>query len=361
MPTNYCNMNCVYCFNSKRKCKEHITISQEMIQKIFSTTIPYYKKVKFIWHGGEPTSVGVDFYRNVVDMQKMINKYNTVIENSIQTNLTLLDLEFVTFLLNNNFHIGSSFDGVKNELTRHNSEKILAGRELVIENGGKVGFICVVQSKNVDHLIDDYEWFKKKKINYTLNMYISKQSDNSDPLYVSPYKYAYSICELFDHWVNDIDCNINISLFEEYIDYFLFGEKHLCCYNSCLGKHIGIQPDGFIFNCNREFSMEYCYGNIMDYTDIHECFESEGFLRSVDKAYIRREYCKDNCPIFGFCAGGCNHCADIGGDYSKTNDNICIITRIIYEHIEKRMKELITGDLKNLKINRRVYNKLIQL
>lgn len=340
MPTDYCNMNCVYCFNGRRTAKEKNVMSTDTLRKIFLSVIPYYHHVRFIWHGGEPTSVEIDFYRNAIKMQNEINQYDTVIENSIQTNLTLADEEMIRFFLEHDFHIGSSFDGTANDLTRHNSEKILAGRERVIRCGGRVGFICVVQSKNVDRLIEDYEWFKSKGINYTLNTYLASPPFEKDNLFVPAPKQISAICDLYDYWSKDQDCNIHISFFDEFIDHILFGKKSLCCYNSCLGKHIGVRYDGAIFNCNRDFSEEFCYGNIHDYDDVHECFESDGFKKSVACAYQRRKHCMANCDVYDFCEGGCNSCSVTYGDMSKPNDYYCEITKAVYHHIKNSLNDL---------------------
>lgn len=340
MPTDYCNMNCVYCFNSRKTNLEKKTMSYDTLQKIFSSTIPYYDEVKYIWHGGEPVSMGLEFYKKTIEFQKEINTNGTKISNSIQSNLTLLNDEYVQFFLTNGFKFGSSFDGIKNELTRHNTEKILSGRNIIIKNGGTVGFICVVQSQNIDYLIEDYIWFKNNNINYTLNQYMTPTPCN-DALYVSPESYVKRICELFDYWANDKNCNISISYFEDFVEFFLFGKKKLCCYNSCMGKHVGIHYDGGIYNCNRDFPNEYSYGNIHDFNDIHECFETKGFQLMLKKAINRRNHCKENCEIYDFCTGGCNSTAYIGGNIERGNDYVCETTIKIYRYIENALSNFL--------------------
>ncbi len=340
MPTDYCNMNCIYCFNSRRT-KEKKVISLDTVKKIFSATIPFYERIRFVWHGGEPLSMGLDFYKAAVRMQKEMNINGADIENSIQSNLTLLTDEYVKFFIEEKFNLGGSFDGTHNELTRHNSQGILRGRETAQKQGLRVGFICVVQSKNIDCLIDDYNWFKSKGINYTLNQYLSASSGEQDELFVPAQKYIHRICELFDYWVQDHSCNIQISYFNELVTYMLFKDKSLCCYNSCMGKHVGIHHNGDIYNCNRDFSEEYCYGNIYDYEDIRECFSSKGFNAMLKKAVKRRYSCKESCEIYDFCSGGCNNCSSICGDIAECNEYVCETTKGIYKHIEKRLEDLV--------------------
>jgi len=341
MPTDYCNMDCVYCFNSRKQHKKDRTMSLETLQRLFQITIPFYEEISFIWHGGEPTSMGLDFFKKAVEMQEKANVNQAKINNSIQSNLSLLNEEMVEFFLENKFRIGGSFDGTKNELTRHNTEKILNGRQLVISKGGRVGFICVVQSKNVDCLIEDYEWFKRNKINYTINPYLTSVTDGTDDLFVPSKHYIQRVCEFFDYWSYDSGCNIKISYFEDFVKYILYKEKDLCCYNSCLGKHIGVHYNGAIYNCNRDFPKSFSFGNIYDYTDIRQCFNSQGFEKLLEKAVERRYNCKSSCEIYGFCEGGCNSTALASGDIAKANSYSCEVLISVYKFIENRLKDLV--------------------
>ncbi len=67
-------------------------------------------EVAFTWQGGEPTLLGLDFYRRAVALQA---KYGAGrrISNSFQTNGVLLDDEWCTFFRQHHFLIGLSLDG----------------------------------------------------------------------------------------------------------------------------------------------------------------------------------------------------------------------------------------------------------
>lgn len=339
MPTDFCNMNCVYCFNGRKTCEEKNIMSDSTLEKIFEITIPFYSEVAFIWHGGEPLSLGKAFYEKAIALQRKINKNNIPINNTIQTNLTLLDEEFADFLVKNNFHIGSSYDGITNDKTRHNTAQIMKGHEILKKSGGRNGFICVVQKENIDCLIEDYEWFKSHKINYNLNQYLTSEAEN-DELWVPAGEYIQKMCAFFDYWMLDTDCNIKVSYFERFLQYILLKEKELCCYNSCMGKHIGVHYDGRIFGCNRDFPEELCFGNVHEYTDIRQCFESQGFNRLLDKAIKRRNKCKENCELYDFCVGGCNSVALAGGNIELQNEYVCDTLKGVYHYIEKRVQEI---------------------
>ena len=339
MPTDSCNMNCVYCFNSRRTASAGKRMSDKIMEHTFKCVLPYYKKVRFIWHGGEPLLMGQRFYERVVDLQRQINANGTEIENSVQTNLTLLNNETARFLCDNKFHVGSSFDGFSaNDCTRGNSQKILDGFETLKRAGGHNGFICVVQSRNIDHLIDDYEEFKRRGINYTLNPYLTSPPYDQDPLFVPAEECVTKLCAFFDYWMFDTTCNIRIGYFKQFLDFILFGFKELCVYTSCLGKHIGVQWDGTLYACNRDFPEKYCFGNVLEYKDIRDCFESEGFKNLLAEAIRRREMCKQNCGIYPFCAGGCNSTALAGGSIGQPNEYACKTLSGVYSYISEQIK-----------------------
>ena len=206
IPTNYCNMNCLYCFNSR--CTDHKDImSRDVLKKIYDITLPRFESVNFLWHGGEPLAAGKEFYEYAFELQENYKELPVRIRNSIQTNLTLMSEEMASFLIDHNVYLGSSFDGINsNERTRHNTDQILRGYEIYSKQGGRAGFIYVVQSYNINDLIDDYEWFKSKGINYTIHQYMAPYKEN-DILYVPPERYAEKVCQLFDTWFFDRNCN----------------------------------------------------------------------------------------------------------------------------------------------------------
>lgn len=175
LPADLCNMNCVYCFHKDFHTSKAF-MDLGTLENLMKITLPYYERVSFIWHGGEPLAMGLDFYKEVIRLQNKYKQDKARITNRMQTNLTLLDRETAEYLVVNGFGIGSSFDGVQNDETRGNSEEILAGRDLLLGCGGKCGVISVVSGINVNTLIESYEFCKARGLDYTLNMYIKTEN-----------------------------------------------------------------------------------------------------------------------------------------------------------------------------------------
>lgn len=355
MPTDSCNMNCIYCFNqSNHKKRKKMDI--ETLKKSYQIIFKSFSDVTLVWHGGEPLSVGIDFFRSAIGLQKIYNDIK--ISNRIQTNLTLLNDEWIEFFKINNFGLGSSFDGTKNESTRGYTNIIMSNSDLLYKRGIKHSFIMVVSNYNIDTLIDSYNFFKEHKKSYTINMYLPSERGDKYNLKLNPEYTIRKICEFFDYWLYDTDANICIRYFDMFINFILLKKKNVCNFTSCLGRWIGIKYNGEIVPCNRYFPKEYSFGNVWDYESINEAFESQGFIKLLSQAVERREKCKE-CEVFNMCAGGCNNVALIEGGISENGGDSCKILIGVYRHIDKKLSEL-KSQINDAKVNSYVKEKLKQ-
>lgn len=320
IPTDYCNMRCKYCFFDKEPRFDN-RMSDDILNHLMEITIPYYEKVNFVWHGGEPLSMGLDFFKKVVELQNRYKKsLNVKISNSIQSNFTLLTQEMIDYFHDNSFTISTSFDGINNELTRGCSKKIMNAIENCYDSGYRCGTIMIASNLNINTFIESYHFFKQRNMGFKINPYLGTNSE----LKLNFIVFAEKLIELFDYWAFDEDTNINITSFIEVVEYVLNGKKFFCTHTSCLGRWASVYYDGTIKPCNRYFPDEYSYGNINEYEKFGDAFNSNGFRKIITKAIERREKCK-NCEIFDFCCGGCNYVAltenggieNNAGDYCK--------------------------------------------
>ena len=67
--------------------------------------------INFSWHGGEPTAMGLDYFRKIVALERRHQPRDRQIRNGIQTNGTLLDEDWCRFLAAEGFGVGLSLDG----------------------------------------------------------------------------------------------------------------------------------------------------------------------------------------------------------------------------------------------------------
>ena len=168
-----CNLDCDYCYylekaNLYTEKKNHV-MSEELLEKfikeyIESQTMP---QVLFTWHGGETLMRPLSFYKKAVELQK---KYagGRQIDNSIQTNGTLLTDDWCRFFKENNFLVGISIDGPqefhdeyrRDKMGRPSFHKVMRGMELLNKHGVEYNCMAVVNDYNADFPLEFYRFFK---------------------------------------------------------------------------------------------------------------------------------------------------------------------------------------------------------
>ncbi|MEM2173962.1 MAG: radical SAM protein, partial [Candidatus Pacearchaeota archaeon] len=174
-PTNFCNLNCKYCYTNgnNKKFMERETI-ENMIKKFALLKENYGVNTHFLWHGGEPLLAGLDFYKEVISLQKRYYPNMKGVSNSIQTNLVCLNEQFLNFLISNKIDIGFSLDGPKeiNDANRifKNGEgtfdKIMENVALMKRKNLKLRAIAVLTKKSIDKVEELYCFFKENGISF---------------------------------------------------------------------------------------------------------------------------------------------------------------------------------------------------
>lgn len=331
-PTNRCQLSCKYCsnyFNMKHASVKDMSekVLERTLSEIAKYTEKYHQKARLVWHGGEPLLMGLKFYEKVVKLEKDLfgesSLKNRIITNGIQTNLLLLDEEYLAFFVENNFNISFSLDGPKwlNDLQRVNIndigtyDEIMKKIQLLRKGYENLYAISVVTRNSIGHSSELYNFFKTQKISVRFNplLMIGKAERNSY-LYISPEEYTDFLMELFDIYFHEQDTSFRVEPLYEIIGnlYELknYGRASVfsCIFSDkCYDSILTIEPNGDVYLCNHFSDNEkYKYGNIVE-----ESLES--LLQSNSKKIvmnIKNTYIQENCisckwrPI---CNGGCTY------------------------------------------------------
>jgi uncharacterized protein len=110
-----CNLNCTYCFYLGKaglfpetpRHRMSDEVQEEMIRQVMQQS---GNSVSIAWQGGEPTLMGLDFYKRAIELEMKYGHGQTV-GNGLQTNGTLLNLEWAEFLKKYDWLVGISLDG----------------------------------------------------------------------------------------------------------------------------------------------------------------------------------------------------------------------------------------------------------
>ena len=316
-----CNLQCRYCYylkkeNLYRKGKPFRMpgdiLEQYIVQHINASEAPV---VGFAWHGGEPTVLGVDYFRKIVALQRMHQPVGRQIRNGIQTNGTLLDEDWCHFLAAEGFGVGLSLDGPKelHDLYRVSKkqepthEQAMRGYALLQKHRIPFDILCVVHDQNVRHPTEVYRFFKQIGTRYLGFLpLVEFQPDGravSDRT-VPAEAFGDFLCTIFNEWLSQDIGRVKVQIFEEAIG-TAFGQDHaLCIFRKTCGDIPVIEHNGDVFACDHFVDMEHRLGNIRE-TSLVEMLDGTS-QRAFGQAKLDGLpfVCK-NCEVLAMCNGGC--------------------------------------------------------
>lgn len=338
-PTHECNMRCKYCFHEKYGYSNRLLELEKLKRYIYLLSKKYHS-INIVWHGGEPLMVPLTYYEEIYDFCK---KQDAEFIYSLQTNGTLLNQEIIDFFKINNTSIGLSFDGLSNSVTRANTSKILDNIRLLHDNDFYPGAIMVVNQYNVDHLIEEYQYFKSLNLGLKINPMFNDGAAKDNCFFdLNPDDYIRNFVNFFKYWSKDKECNINVSTCEELVNLVINEHSGVCTFNSCLGKWLCFDSNGCVYPCDRLCIDEYNFGDINDIVSINDVFQHENFLKLLKNSISRRSHCIKSCEYYKNCYSGCNANAML----SDVTDNN--VSCYIQKGILNSLKQYILESKKNL-------------
>ncbi len=317
-----CNLNCHYCYYLKKeflypkgksfRMKDDI-LETYIVQHIEATTEPV---IHFSWHGGEPTLLGIDYFRKIVALQHKHRPPNKRITNGIQTNGTLIDEAWSRFFAEAQFAVGLSLDGPQKmhdayRVTKDEKsafERTMNGYQLLQKHNVLCEILCVVHAQNVHNPLEVYRFFKQLNAQYiTFLPLVIEQPESAtgvSPHSVPSEAWGTFLSTIFDEWITEDIGLLKVQIFEEAIRP-AFGQEHtLCIFKKTCGSVPIVEHNGDFYNCDHFVDKDHLIGNI-EKTHLVKLLESpqqESFGRL--KWESLPHYCRI-CAVRKMCNGGC--------------------------------------------------------
>ncbi|MFH2013476.1 MAG: radical SAM protein [Patescibacteria group bacterium] len=337
-----CNLRCVYCYQEPVRTIVEI-MSNNILERIVPDEIALSDEIKLLWHGGEPTLAGINFFKKAVQFQKRFNKKGIKIVNAIQTNATLIDEEWAEFFAENDFRIGTSIDGPKelHDITRDGSyNRTIRGIKCIQDAGKGVGIIITVNKHNVDYpeLIWN-EVIKPKKISNSFEINICSSTELSS-LTPSPDKSLDFMIKLFNLWIEKDDPEITIKTFRVILRFLLGGEAGDCAfeYNKC-NQFAAIDEKGDVYICNRFMKREVAFlGNVSEQS-LKDIVRSKKALKLYDKIAKIKNECR-KCEWLMCCGGGCAFQRWLHTGRFDAGFPECDLRKKFFSHVKEKVAQI---------------------
>jgi len=333
-PTTRCNIKCLHCYVGDMR-NVYTDMSVEGAHQILEK-LPV--KTEIIFHGGEPSLMGTDFYNRVT--QGFEGKFNF----SMQTNLTLMDEQWVPLIENTlKRRLSTSFDFGESLRPIEASDWI--NKINVFKRNGITPYVVSIFWKGNQHMApgEIFSFFSNLDLSFRLNYVenIGYAVDSGFPaLRHDAGRYASCLKSLFDRWFMSPDANIIIDPCCEILTFFLAGSSVTKCpfSSKCYANIISVNPNGDVFPCGGFDSFPgFRYGNLLkqNYSDI---FSAPSYIEAGCRRINLPSQCQE-CPYFHICEGGCRlEAYSYYGDINRET-SMCGEYKEIFSHIENRLGE----------------------
>ena len=347
-----CNLRCEYCFYIDHlnyiKKGDKPAMSLETLEKMISSymklPLPEYS---FGWQGGEPTIMGLDFFKKAVEFQKQYAPPNAIISNGLQTNATLIDKPMADFFSEHKFLMGVSLDGPKEihnkfRITTDGKptySKVMQGINQLRNAKAEFNILCLVNSENVDKPKELYKYYRDKGFNFLQFIPCVEYDKNGGLTHysITGEQWGEFLCQIFDIWYRKDTRKVSIRHFDSVLNYLVMGRYTECTMDKDCRKSFVVEYDGGIYSCDFFVEKGFQLGNI-DTTTWKEALTSPLYEKFGKKKGKWNSQCS-SCEWLQICHGDCQKMR--GPDARPdTLSSLCEGWKIFYSHTMKRFEQL---------------------
>ncbi len=355
-----CNLDCKYCFFlSKEKLYpgSRFRMSDETLESYIRQYVEAQQvpEVNIAWQGGEPTMMGVDFFRKSVEFAEKYKKPHQSLQYSMQTNGTLLDDEWGEFLKEHNFLIGLSVDGPRelhdayrvNKAGKGSFEQVMRGWQVLQKHGVDFNILCTVHAANADHPLEVYHFFRDELQTQFIQFIAIVERDNDTGFQegshvtdrsVKAEQYGNFLIRIFDEWVRRDVGRVYVQIFDVALGAWVGAPPSLCIFSPTCGNAMAIEHTGDLYACDHYVEPDYFLGNIQDKPMIELVASDQQRKFGQDKFDTLPRYCRE-CDVRFVCHGGCPKNRFIQTPDGEAGLNyLCAGYKAFFHHIDEPMK-----------------------
>lgn len=382
-----CNLDCKYCFFLSKEMlypDSRFRMSDEVLEAYIKQLIESHRvpEVAIAWQGGEPTLMGLDFFRKSIEYAEKYKRPEMQITYSMQTNGTLLDDAWGAFLKENNFLMGISIDGPKDihDTYRVNKggagsfDQVIRGLDVLKKHDVDFNILCTVHAANGDRPLEVYRFFRDE-LEAEFIQFIpiiervpedflpiaeegwSERPGGQRPLYiqegdkvtsrsVKPEQYGRFLSTIFDEWVRRDVGKVFVQIFDVALGAWYGAPPSLCVFSPTCGHALALEHNGDLYACDHYVEPDYLLGNIQETPMLELVASPKQRKFGRDKLDTLPDYCQ-RCEVRFVCHGGCPKNRFIDTPDGEPGLNyLCAGYKRFFNHIDGPMRTM-TNLLRN--------------
>jgi len=386
-----CNLDCSYCFFLSKEMLypgSRFRMADDLLEAYIRQLIQGHQvpTVTVAWQGGEPTLMGLDFFRRSIDYVEKYRRPGMRVEYTIQTNGTLLDDAWATFFKQHNFLVGISIDGPRAMHDAYRVDKghqptfdrVMHGLRLLQQHGVEYNTLTTLHHANADHPVAVYR-FLRDECGSRFHQFIPiiervgesdaeragtpLRSAQSAPLQVSaPWstwrdrplymqqgdyvtdrsitaeQYGNFLIGVFEEWVRRDVGAVYVQMFDVALANWVGEPSGLCVHSKTCGLALALEHNGDLFSCDHFVEPAYRLGNILESEMIDLVASPQQQQFGQDKFDTLPRFCRE-CDVRFACHGGCPKDRFIATPDGEAGLNyLCAGYKRFFHHIDQPMR-----------------------
>lgn len=358
-----CNLDCAYCFFLAKEQLypgSKFRMADDVLEAYIAQVIAGHTSdhVTIAWQGGEPTLMGLDFFRHAMTIAERHRRPGMRFEHTIQTNGTLLDEAWCAFFKEHGFLVGISLDGPAHlhDLYRYDKggkptfDKVLRGLRLLQAHGVDFNVLTTVNRANAEHPLEVYRFLRDEigtdwmqfipvveRINHDGGTLLQEGDTVSDRS-VGAEQFGRFLTTIFDEWVRRDVGKVFIQTFEAAARSWLGLNPRMCVFEQTCGLGPALEHNGDLYTCDHFVEPKHKLGNIKAIPMIELVSSNQMYRFGQDKRDTLPQYCRA-CPVLFACNGECPKNRFISTPDGEAGLNyLCAGYKHFFTHIDRPMK-----------------------
>jgi uncharacterized protein len=355
-----CNLDCAYCYFLSKELLypgSRFRMSNDLLEEYIRQYIEAQRvpEVTFAWQGGEPTLMGLDFFRLAVSYQQKYSRPGMRIYNALQTNATQLDDDWCQFFREHDFLIGVSLDGPRafHDIYRVDKggkatfDRVMAGIALLKKHRIEFNILTTLHAANAEHPLEVYRFLRDEVGTQFIQFIPIVERDNETgfqegeritPRSVTGEQYGRFLTAIFDEWVHHDVGHVFVQIFDEALAAWSGNRPGLCIFGETCGTALAMEHNGDVYSCDHYVEPKHKLGN-MQFIPLTKLVGSEQ-QRQFGQAKLDTlpRYCRE-CEVRFICNGGCPKDRTLTTPDGEPGLNyLCAGYKAFFTHIDRPMK-----------------------
>jgi uncharacterized protein len=353
-------LDCAYCFFlSKEELYpgSSFRMSDDLLIEYVRQLLQSHRtpEVTVAWQGGEPTLMGLDFFRRAMNLVEELRRPEQAIAHTIQTNCTLVDDDWASFLAEHDFLVGVSVDGPREMHDAYRVDKggkptfdrVMRGLDRLRAHGVRWNALTTVHRANEQHPLEVYRFLRDElgAEHVQFIPIVERPTEMGVPVgdtvterSVSPAGYGKFLIDVFEEWVRHDVGRLFVQMFDSTLASFVGVPGSLCVHSETCGTALALEHNGDLYSCDHFVDPEHLLGNIGSRHMLELVASPQQQAFGDAKRDSLPAYCRA-CDVRFACHGGCPK-----DRFTTTPDGepglhyLCPSYQLFFRHVDRPMR-----------------------